>query len=90
MRHGICSLQFRISLSAAHQHADAPHPLGLLRTRRERPSCRRAAEKHDESAPAHGAYPKARDHGLSIAGLARASQQKRAEEGKVSKWSTYA
>jgi hypothetical protein len=28
---------------AHHQHADAPHPLALLRVRRERP-CRRAAE----------------------------------------------
>ena len=27
-----------------HQHADAPHPLGLLRARRERPRRRRAAE----------------------------------------------
>jgi hypothetical protein len=30
-------------------HADAPHALGLLRTRRERPSDRRAAEQRDES-----------------------------------------
>ena len=39
--------------SARHdEHADAPHPLGLLRTRRERPRRRRAAEKRDELAPA--------------------------------------
>jgi hypothetical protein len=29
-----------------HQHADAPHPLGLLRARRERPS-RRAKQRHE-------------------------------------------
>src|SRR5262245_48983584 len=49
----------------------------LLRPRRDRPR-RRAAEQCDELAPPHGACPKARDHGLSIAGQARASQQKRA------------
>ena len=27
-----------------HQRTDAPHPLALLRTRRQRPRCRRAAE----------------------------------------------
>jgi hypothetical protein len=32
-----------------HEHADAPHSLGLLRPRRERPS-RRAAEQRDELA----------------------------------------
>jgi hypothetical protein len=32
-------------------YADTPHPLGLLRTRRERPRERRAAEKRDEVAP---------------------------------------
>ena len=33
-----------------HEHADAPHPLGLLRARRERPRSRRAAEQRDELA----------------------------------------
>jgi hypothetical protein len=33
------------------EHADAPHPLALLRTRGERPRGRRAAEKRDELAP---------------------------------------
>jgi hypothetical protein len=28
-----------------HQYADAPHALALLRTRRERPRSRRAAER---------------------------------------------
>ena len=32
----------------ADEHADAPHPLGLLRARAERPRCR-AAEKHENS-----------------------------------------
>jgi hypothetical protein len=31
---------FQVVLGIAHQHADAPHPLGLLRARRERPCCR--------------------------------------------------
>jgi len=33
-----------ISLDRAHEHADAPHPLALLRVRRERPDCRSTAE----------------------------------------------
>ena len=36
-----------------HEHADAPHPLALLRARRERPRRRRAAEQRDEFAPPH-------------------------------------
>ena len=31
--------------------ADVPHPLALLRPRRERPGCRRATEQRDELAP---------------------------------------
>jgi hypothetical protein len=38
-------LSFRIAGRAAHQHADAPHPLALLRARRERPSDGRTAEQ---------------------------------------------
>ena len=41
------------SFAAGHEHADAPHPLGLLRARRDRPRCRRTAEKRDELAPSH-------------------------------------
>src|SRR5260370_27430447 len=46
------SLRFRIVLGEPHQHADAPHPDGLLRARAKRPGCR-AAEKRDELAPFH-------------------------------------
>src|SRR5262249_11743010 len=46
-----------------------------LRARRERPCGCAAAEKGDEIAPPHGAYPK--DLGSSIVGRGRASQQKR-------------
>src|SRR5262249_17394727 len=53
------------------------NPLALLRVRRERPSGYTAADKGDEVPPPHGAYPKAKDHGRSIAGQGRASQQKR-------------
>ena len=44
---------FRIVRGRGHEHADAPHPLGLLRARRERPRRRRAAEQRDELAPSH-------------------------------------
>jgi hypothetical protein len=36
-----------------HQHADAPHTAGLLRSRRERPRGGRAANKRYELAPLH-------------------------------------
>src|SRR5262245_57822790 len=44
--------ELRIALGPSHEHADAPHPLRLLRTRRERPCCH-AAEKRDELAALH-------------------------------------
>src|SRR5262249_38860655 len=40
------------SRSCVHEHANATHPLALLRARRERPR-RRAAEQRDERAPFH-------------------------------------
>src|SRR6516165_5463176 len=46
------SLSFHIGRSRAHEHADAPHPLALLRARRERPR-RRAAEQRYKLAPLH-------------------------------------
>src|SRR6516164_5934500 len=52
-------LSFRIALRPAHQHSDAPHPLGLLRAHRERPRDCRAAEQRDELASSQGW------HGLS-------------------------
>src|SRR5262249_45260135 len=48
---------------------DTRHLAQLLRARRERPSGYTAAEKCDELPPPHGAYPKAKDHGRSIAGV---------------------
>ena len=45
-------LSFRVALGIPHQRADPPHPLALLRARRERPR-RRAAEQGDELAPPH-------------------------------------
>jgi hypothetical protein len=38
--------------SGSHQHADPSHPLGLLRSRRQRPR-RRAADERDELASSH-------------------------------------
>src|SRR5262252_8791584 len=46
-------LCLRIALGKAHQHADPPHPAGLLRARREWTRHRRAAEQRDEFAPFH-------------------------------------
>ena len=43
-------LKFRIVRGCGQEHADAPHPLGLLRARRQRPRRRRAAEQGDELA----------------------------------------
>jgi hypothetical protein len=43
-------LSFHVALGIPHQHADAPHALALLRTRRERPRSR-GAEQRDEIAP---------------------------------------
>src|SRR5262249_27900611 len=42
------SLSFRIVCGRAHEHANAAHPLALLRPRRERPRRRRAAQQRDE------------------------------------------
>jgi hypothetical protein len=47
-------------LGMEHQHADTPHPIRLLRARRERPRHSRAAQKRDELAPSeveHGLIP---------------------------------
>ena len=46
-------VSFLIVLGEPMQEHDAPYALGLLRTRHERPRCRRAAEKRDELAPLH-------------------------------------
>ena len=51
---------FRIVRGCGHEHADAPHPLALLRARRERPRRRRAAEQRDELAPLHSITSSAR------------------------------
>src|SRR5262249_36838528 len=54
------------------------HRPGWPAGRRERPGRRRATNNDDEFPPPHGAYPKAKDHGRSIAGVGvgqcRASQ----------------
>src|SRR5262245_22186830 len=46
-------LSFWIVGSGAHENADAPHPLTLLRAGRERPRDGRAAEQRDELAALH-------------------------------------
>jgi len=60
--HRVAGLAFRIIRCRGVQYDDAPHPLGLLRTRRQRPSnSRRAAEQSDELASPHG-LPQAEGH----------------------------
>src|SRR5215469_11696219 len=53
------SLSFQIGRSRAHEHVDAPHPLAVLRARRERPR-RRAANERDEVAALHSITSSAR------------------------------
>src|SRR5262249_9097741 len=50
---------FQVVLGIAHQHTDAPHPLALLRARRERPRSR-ATEQCDEFAACHSITSSAR------------------------------
>src|SRR5262249_46956944 len=47
-------LPYGAASRAMHQHADPPHPLGLLRTRRERPRGRRAAACSQQFPPSDG------------------------------------
>src|SRR5262249_42977376 len=55
-------LKFRIVRGCRQQHADAPHPLRLLRARRERPRRRRAADQRNElAAAAHSITSSARN-----------------------------
>src|SRR5258708_6399204 len=55
---GLC---LRIVCGEWHKHADAPHALGLLRARRQRPPDRRAAEQRDEVAAPHSITSSARN-----------------------------
>ena len=64
-------LKFRIVRGRGQEYADAPHPLGLLRARRERPRRRRAAEQRDELAPLHSITSSAR--ASSVGGTSRPS-----------------
>ena len=44
-------LRIPIVRGSGHEHADPPHPVALLRARRERPRGCRAADERDELAP---------------------------------------
>src|SRR5260370_10698235 len=48
---GKLGLSFGVVFFHAHQHADAPHPLALLRPRRERPRRRPTAQQRKDLAP---------------------------------------
>ena len=54
------SLPLRIILGIGHQHADASHPVRLLRARGHRPTERRAAKQPDDVAPLHVSVPRPR------------------------------
>src|SRR5262249_23381340 len=56
---GVSLLSIRIVTGAAREHSNPPHPLALLRARRERPR-RRAAEQRDELAAFHSITSSAR------------------------------
>src|SRR5262249_24430135 len=64
-------LSFRVVRARGHQHADAPHPLALLRARRERPRGCRTAEQRHELAPPHSITSSAR--ASSVEGTVRPS-----------------
>jgi hypothetical protein len=53
-------LSLRITLGVSHEHADALHPLGRPRPRRERRCSRRAAEQYDEVTPSQSITSSAR------------------------------
>src|SRR5262245_14886545 len=55
------SLIFRIVRGCEQEHADAPDPLALLRSCRERPRDYRAAEQCDEFAPPYHSITSGRE-----------------------------
>src|SRR5262249_42600105 len=57
-----------------------PRYFRLPRARGERPHGCRATEEYDELPPPHGAYPKAKDRELTIAGLERVGGVRRNKE----------
>src|SRR5262249_46791697 len=59
------SLRYGIIFVAPHVHPDPSHPPVLLRSRRERPACGRAAKKRDELAPSHSITSSARPSSVS-------------------------
>src|SRR5262249_79639 len=54
-------LVMRIVRRCGEEHADAPHPLALLRARSDGPRDRRAAEQRDELPPSHSISSSARN-----------------------------
>src|SRR5262249_30613161 len=71
LERGEIRLALQIVACDIHQDADAPHPLSLLRARRERPPCRSPAEQSDELAASHSITSSAR--AMSIGGTSRPS-----------------
>src|SRR5215467_1670173 len=67
----VAGLPFRIVLDQVREHADAPHPVGLLRTCREWPRRRCATDERDELASSHSITSSAR--AISVGGTSRPS-----------------
>src|SRR5262249_50650930 len=63
-------LESRVVRGGRQKHTDAPHPLALLRARRERP-CGCPAEQRDERSPPHSITSSAR--ASSVGGISRPS-----------------
>src|SRR5262249_34122752 len=59
---------FGVTCNFRPQYGNLCQTCWLLRARGERPPDGRASDERDELAAPHGAQPKAKDHGLSIAG----------------------
>src|SRR5262249_27923469 len=57
---GVPGLSLGVVCGEIREHADAPHPLALLRVRRERPAGRSTAKQRDERAAVHSITSSAR------------------------------
>src|SRR5262249_55617149 len=60
LKKGDARTDIGIAFGDRHQHAYAPHALGLLRARRNRPTRRRAAKQRHELAALHSITSSAR------------------------------
>jgi hypothetical protein len=71
----VTRLRFRIVSGERAEHPDAPHPLGLLGARGERPRGYTAADQCDEVPPPHGAYPEGQGSRTNYSTMHRSKKQ---------------